>query len=125
MPGAVVHLIAGSAMFFIGWFYYSKYFETDQRIKELIILACVCLVFSILPDIVLVIYYTTYFVSFETSLFYHDLVSIILVPIAIISLFTLKYILKFKRKHMLILGIWCVLLHIAMDLFIEESGIWI
>ena len=125
MPGVIVHLIAGSSMFLIGWLYYSKYFETDQKSKELLILAFVCLVFSILPDFVLAIYYTTYFVSFETALFYHDLVSIILLPIAIISLFTLKYLLNFNRKHILIIGIWCILLHIGMDLFIEESGIWI
>ena len=125
MPGGLVHLVAGTAMFVIGRYYYKDYFEGVNKTKESILLLIVCLFFSILPDFFLIIYYTTHVLPFEVFLTYHDLVLLISGPIAIITLLILKYWINIKRKPLLIMGMWCILLHITMDLFIPETGIWI
>jgi uncharacterized membrane-anchored protein len=125
MPGGLVHLAAGTAMFVIGRYYYKDYFEGVNKTKESILLLIVCLFFSILPDFFLIIYYTTHVLPFEVFLAYHDLVLLISGPIAIITLLILKYWINIKRKPLLIMGMWCILLHITMDLLIPETGIWI
>jgi len=125
MPGALLHLAAGTAMFGIGRFYFKSYFEGDNKTKESILLLVVCLFFSIIPDFFLIIYYTTYILPFEVLLTYHDVVLLISGPIAIVTLLILKYWVNIERKPLLIMGIWCILLHIIMDLFIPDTGIWI
>ncbi len=50
MPGALIHLAAGTAMFFIGRLYFKNYFEGENKSKETILLLVVCLFFSIIPD---------------------------------------------------------------------------
>lgn len=124
MPGALSHLIAGSAMFIIGRYYFKSYFDEPEKAKKLLLLAVVCLIFSVIPDFVLIIYYTTHVLSFCELLPYHDLVLLISGPIAIIGLLILKFGVDIKTKPVWIMGLWCILLHIAMDLFIQEHGIW-
>jgi hypothetical protein len=123
MPGAIPHLIAGSAMFFIGRYYFKSYFDGDNKLKEKILLAFICLLFSILPDFILVIYYTTHVLPFCTFLPFHDLVHIIFSPIAIIILLILKFKVNTKREPIWIMGLWCIILHIVMDLFLSEHGV--
>ena len=125
MPGALPHLLAGSAMFIIGRYYFRRYFDGDNKTKELILLAIVCLICSLLPDIILVIYYTTHISPFETLLPYHDFLHLIFTPIAIAILLTLKYIVNTKRGTIWVMGLWAIILHIIMDLFIQEHGVWI
>ena len=125
MPGALIHLAAGTAMFVIGRYYFKNYFIGDNKTKENIILLFSCLFFSIIPDFFLIIYYTTHVLPFEVFLNYHDIVLLISGPLAIIALLILKYKVNMKRKPILIMGMWCILLHITMDLFIPETGIWI
>ena len=125
MPGALVHLAAGTTMFVIGRYYFKNYFISDNKTKENILLLFACLFFSIIPDFFLIIYYTTYILPFEVFLNYHDLVLLISGPLALIVLLILKYKVNIKRKPILIMGMWCILLHITMDLFISETGIWI
>lgn len=125
MPGAVYHLAAGIALAVIGRLYFNNYFEKNNKIKENIILLFVCLFFSIIPDFFLIIYYTTYILSYETFLIYHDLVLLISGPLAIIILLILKFRINIQRKPILIMGMFCILLHIIMDLFIQDLSIWI
>ena len=125
MPGAFPHLVAGSAMFIIGRYFFKDYFSGNDKVKEQILLAVVCLSFSLLPDFFLVIYYTTHVLSFSTFVPYHNLSHLIFSPIAIIALLILKYWGKTKREPIWIMGLLSIVLHIIMDLFIPESGIWI
>jgi len=122
MPGAIPHLIAGSAMFIIGRYYYRSYFDGDNKFKEKILLAVVCLSFSILPDFFLLIYYTTHILPFFTFLPFHDFLHIIFSPIAILVLLILKFKVNAKREPIWIMGIWCIIIHLIIDLFIPEHG---
>jgi len=125
MPGALLHLIAGCVMFIVGRFYFKNYFDGYDKTKERFLLAIVCISFSLLNDFGLIIYYTTHILPFETFLQYHDFVFLISAPIAIGGLVILKFWGNIKRKPIWIMGLWCILLHIAMDLFIQESGVWL
>jgi len=125
MPGAILHLAAGIALAVIGRYYFKSYFEGDNKTKENILLLVVCLFFSIIPDFFLIIYYTTYILPYETFLIYHNLILLISGPLAITILLILKYRVDIERKPILIMGMWCILLHITMDLFITDISIWI
>ncbi len=122
MPGAIPHLIAGGAMFIIGRYYYRNYFDGEDKFKERILLAAVCLSFSIVPDIILAVYYTTHISAFYTLLPLHNFVHLIFSPIAIIVLLVLKFKVNVKREPIWIMGLWCIILHLVMDLFISEHG---
>ena len=103
MPGALFHLTAGIIMFFIGCYYFKSYFDRNDKIKERLLLAVACLVFSFIPDFFLIIHYISYMVisymvPFETFLKYHDFAHILLGPITIFSLIILNYIVNLKRK---------------------------
>jgi uncharacterized membrane-anchored protein len=125
MPGIIPHLIAGSAMAIIGRYYFKSYFDGKEKTKEKLLLAAVCLSFSILPDFLLVTYYSTKISAFEFFLPFHNIVHIIIGPIAIVFLIVLKYGIETKRKPIWAMGLWSILLHLVMDLFILESSIWI
>ena len=122
MSGAIPDLIAGSAMFFIGRYYFKNYFDGDHKKKERLILAAVCLSFSLIPDFFLGIYYTTHILPFDFLKPFHIFSHLIFSPIAIAVLLILKYLVDTKREPVWIMGLWCVVLHIAMDLFIQEIG---
>ena len=124
MPGAIPHLIAGCTMFFIGRYFFKNYFDGKDKLKERLLLAGVCLSFSFLPDFFLIIYYLTGIFPKENFVIFHDLFSLILLPIAIVGLIILKYIVNTKRGPIWIMGCFCILLHITMDFFIEETGVW-
>lgn len=125
MPGELVHLAAGSAMFIIGRYYFKSYFDGDDKTKERYFLAFACLFFSCIPDFVLIIYYTTHILPFDTMWPYQTLVNLLFVPIAIVVLLTLRYLVNIERKPIWIMGMWCILLHITMDQFIPDTSIWI
>jgi len=122
MPGVIVHLIAGSAMFFIGRYYFKNYFDGGHKKKERLLLAAVCLSFSLIPDLFLGIYYTTHILSFDFLVPYHTFTHFIFSPIAIAVLLILKYLVNINREPVWVMGLWCVVLHIVMDLFIPEIG---
>ena len=127
MPGALTHLAAGAAMFIIGRFYFKNYFEgVKNKNKESLILLFVCLFFSVIPDFFLIIYYLTYILPFEVFLIYHYLVIIVSGPLAIAIILILKYQqVNIKRKPIIMMGMWCILLHIAVDIFIANNTIFI
>jgi len=123
MPGAIPHLIAGGAMFIIGRLYYSSYFDGKDKFKERLLLATVCLIFSLIPDFILAIYYTTHISGFYSLLPLHNFVHLIFTPIAIIVLIILKLKVNVKREPIWIIGLWCIIVHIVMDLFIQEHSV--
>jgi len=125
MPGMIPHLIAGSAMSITGRYYFKSYFDGNDKVKERLLLFVVCLSFTFIPDFFLIIHYTTHILSFEAALPYHNFTLFVSAPIAIGGLVILKIWDNVKRKPVWIIGLWCILLHVVMDLFIGESGVWI
>ena len=124
MPGILSHMIAGCAMVIIGRYYYRSYFEGDNKTKKLLLLVVVCLSFSFLPDFLLGIHYTTHIFSRSTILPYHVLIQYYLIPITIVGLVVI-YLVNPKRKPVWIMGLWAIILHIAMDLFIPFKSLFI
>ena len=124
MPGILSHLIAGCTMFFIGRYYYHSYFEGDTKTKELLILAVVCISFSFIPDIFLGIHYTTHIFSRCTMMPYHKFIHVALIPIVIVALLII-YLINPKRKPILAMGLWAIILHIVMDSFIYTKSLFI
>lgn len=122
MPGLIPHLIAGISLYFMGIFYFRSYFKENNN---KILLAVVCITFSIIPDVFLGIYYTTNLLSFKTLLPYHVFTHIILTPIAIIIFTILLLRFDTKRKPIWIIGILALLLHIVMDLLMHETNLFI
>ncbi len=121
MPGLIPHLIAGTALYFIGIFCYRSYFKENNKL----LLAFVCFSFSLLPDLFLGLYYTTHLLSFETLLPYHVFTHLILTPIAIIIFTILLLRFDTKRKPIWIIGIAALIVHIVMDLLIQETNLFI
>jgi len=122
MPGLIPHLIAGAALYFIGIFYFRPYFKENNN---KLLLAIVCLTFSVIPDLFLGIYYTTHLLSFNTLLPYHVFTHLILTPTVILVFTLLLLKIDTKRKPIWIMGIWALLVHIVMDLLIQETNLFI
>lgn len=125
MAGLIPHLIAGCALYLIGRYYFKTYFESDNKTKKQLILAIICLAFSLVPDIFLGTYYTTHILSFDTLMPYQIFAHYILIPIAIALLALLIFRFDTKRKPIWIMGIAALALHFIMDLFLEEAGLFI
>lgn len=125
MPGALPHLLAGCSIYIIGRYYYKNYFGGDNKTKERILLALTCLFCSFIVDFVLIFYYITHFYSFDYLCPIHSFVHFLFLIFAIISLFILIVIENIKRKPILIMGMWAIILHVTMDIFIPDTGIWI
>ena len=122
MPGFLPHFIAGTAMFFIGRYYYRNYFEGETG--KTLLLLFVCISFSFVVDFFLIIYYTTKIMPFEVLLRYHNLAHFLAGPIVILLLVFLNFFTDLKRKPIWIVGLWAILLHLAMDVFLPECGVW-
>jgi hypothetical protein len=125
MPGAIPHLIVAITMIVIGRYYFKNYFNKSEKIKKLLILAIVCLIFGFIPDFFLIIYYTTHVFSFCEILPFHNFILTISGPVAIIGLLILIFKVDIKTKPIWIMGMWCILLHVILDLFIPDTSIWI
>ncbi len=124
MPGLSIHLIAGYTLLLIGRYYYRNYF-TDDKTKELMLLAAVCLFFSIIPDFFLGTHYTTHIFPREILKPYHNLTHLLLFPVDIIGLLALRFLINTKRKPIWIMGLWAIILHITMDFFIPSTSVLI
>ena len=124
MPTIIPHFAAGCALFIIGRFYFKDYFDGKDKTGERYYLFCVCVICSFIPDFILVFYYTTKIYSYETWSPYHIFAHYILGLVAVILLLALKYRIDVKRKPLWIMGLWAILLHVVMDMFVPESGVW-
>ena len=121
MPGVIPHLIAGSALYLIGRVSFRTYFKGDQKHKKKILLAIVCLTFSILPDFFLGIYYLTHLKPASILMPYQVFSHLVLTPIAIGVLIPI-ILVDAKRRPIWIMGASALVLHIILDLFIIETN---
>jgi len=120
MPGIISHTLTGIILSIIGRFYFKNYF--DNEYKKQLFLVITCLSFSILPDIFLGIYYTTHILPFDVLARFHFFAHIAFSPIAIVVLILMR--VDMKRKPYWAMGLWSIILHLSMDLFIQETGPW-
>ena len=125
MPGIIPHLLAGTGMFLIGEFYFHYKSKTDHPLTDHILLLGVTLFFSLFPDFPLGLYYMFGIFSPNILMEYHDFLHNIMTPLSIGGLLVIKYIVNTKKEPIWIMGIICVLLHITMDAYIHEGGLWI
>jgi len=121
MPGLLPHLLAGSALYLIGRYSFRTYFKNDQKHKKVLLLAFVCLTFSLIPDFFLGIYYLTHLETFNILIPYQHFTHLILTPIAIGVLLFL-FLFDTKRRPLWIMGASALVLHIIMDLLIIETN---
>jgi membrane-bound metal-dependent hydrolase YbcI (DUF457 family) len=120
MPGIIPHAIAGCTLFIIGRFYFKHYFDGDENKHKRILLFIGCLFFTFIPDFFLAIYYTTHLFPRDVLMPYHILTSLALLPIAIggLIIFTLS---NTKYKPIWIMGMLAILVHITMDMIIQNE----
>ena len=124
MPGVIPHLVAGFAMFFIGLFCFRKYFA-DKNASEKMLLLGVCLLFSCVPDFFGGLYHVFHLLPFETVEPYHFSLHLIITPVSLVVLLLLKFKFDVKREPIWVMGFCCIVVHIVMDLFINEGSMWI
>jgi hypothetical protein len=121
MPGVIIHLLTGSALYLIGRVTFRTYFKDHQKLRKNLRLAVLCLTFSILPDFFLGIYYLTHLEPASVMMPYQIFTHLVLTPIAIVVLLFIVIFDK-KRRPLWLLGALALLLHIVLDLFIQEAN---
>jgi membrane-bound metal-dependent hydrolase YbcI (DUF457 family) len=121
MPGAVIHLATGSILYVIGRISFRTFFKGDQKLKKELLLVAVCLLFSILPDFFLGIYYLTHLEPESVLMRYQEFSHLILTPVAIGVLIPIILLDK-KRRPIWLMGAIALILHIIMDLYIGETN---
>ena len=125
MPGIIPHLITGLGFYLVGEVYYK--FASKKKINKVdhILLLGVCLTFSLIPDFPLGIYYIFHIFTLDVSKYYHTLLHNIITPISLIVLVALIFLRKNKRTPIWVLGMICIIVHIIMDSYIHEGGLWL
>jgi membrane-bound metal-dependent hydrolase YbcI (DUF457 family) len=123
MPGLLPHLFAGISLYCIGRLYFKKYFINNPNDNYLLFL--ICLLFSIIPDLFLGIYYTTHVLSFNTLKEYHNMTHYLFSPIAFILLIIAICWRGLSKRPIWIMGLFAIGIHILMDIFIDEFGVLI
>jgi dolichyl-phosphate-mannose--protein O-mannosyl transferase len=119
MPGVIPHLIAGSILYLIGRVTFRSYFEGDQKLRKNLLLAAVCLVFSLASDFFLAVYYLTHLVPVTILMSYQRFTHQYLTPLAIGLLIPILIVDR-KRRPLWIMGVFALALHLAMDLIAQS-----
>lgn len=125
MPGFIPHFIAGNAMFLIGSYIIQSHTQLEFTRSKQLLLYFICIVCSIIPDFPLALYYGLHIGSYKLLIQPHAYLHRIISPLAVILFIIVSLITPLKNRSIWIIGIICILLHILMDAFISETGIWI
>lgn len=125
MPGFIPHFIAGNAMFLIGSYVIQNHTSLELTRKKHVLFYLICIATSIIPDFPLALYYAFHIGSYELLVQPHATLHYIISPLAVVFFITLNFIFPVKNKPIWIFGILCILLHIILDSFIQETGVWI
>lgn len=123
MPGIASHLLAGGIMTLIGLLIFRNFLNEDNTIKRHLLLFLTCMFFSFIPDIFLGIYYATQILPKDVLVPYHLISHRIVAPIGIIVLIGMS-IMDRKRMPYWIMGLLSLVVHLLMDLYIEETGLY-
>jgi hypothetical protein len=118
MSGVIIHLIAGSALYFIGRYSFNNYFTDVRKLKKEILFLFVCLFFSLIPDFFLALYYLTHLAPISVLMSYQEVTHLYLTPL-VIGLLIPILIRDRKRRPFWIMGISALTLHLAMDVFVQ------
>jgi hypothetical protein len=121
MPGALIHLAAGAALYLIGRVTFQRYFNGEQKLKRNLLLLFVCLFFSMVPDFFMGIYYLTHLEPAAVLMPYQILTHLIITPVVIAILSALSYLDRVRRPLWL-MGATALIVHIILDLLIKESN---
>jgi hypothetical protein len=124
MPGVLTHLTAGIIIFAFSSLILKKIYNEKYTRLNLFLLGGVCIVFSIVPDFPLGLYYALGLFSYDSLLEYHILVHKIISPVAIVGFLLLRFSVNMKREFIWEIGIFCIIVHVVMDMFIQDHGIW-
>lgn len=124
MPGFFPHFLAGNALFLMGK-YYMHVKDTNVTVKKQLGLYTICIISSIIPDTFLGVYYTLHIGNPALIGTMHTFLHYIISPTSLFIFLILDVISPLKYKFFWIIGIICILVHVIMDVFIQETGIWI
>jgi len=122
MPGLIPHLLVGSILFLIGRVSFRTYFKDDQKLKKNLLLAIICITFSLLPDFFLGVYYLTHLEPESVLMPYQVFTHLVITPISI-GVFIPIILLDRKRRPIWTMGAIALFLHIIMDLLIVETNL--
>ncbi len=125
MPGIIPHLLAGTSMFLVGEFYFHYKSKIIHPPVDHVLLLGVTLFFSLFPDFPLGLYYMFNLYSPEILMDFHITLHTIITPLSLAGLLIIKYVVNTKKEPIWIMGIICILIHITMDTYIHEGGLWI
>jgi hypothetical protein len=125
MPGIIPHLLVGISLFLVGEFYFKIKTKEDIPLINHGLLGTVCVCFSFLPDFPLALFYVFHIYSFDVGVIFQEQFINLITPLSLISLILIKYIISTKREPIWMMGPIAILLHVIMDIHIEENGIWI
>lgn len=125
MPGFLPHFVIGNIIFLVGWQYLKRFSSEDYLKKDYIYLYAICLICSLIPDFPLGMYYLFDVSTFEFLVTYHIFIHLIISPLAVGFFIILNVLGIAKKKSFLLLGVFCIIIHIFMDAVIEEMGVWI
>jgi membrane-bound metal-dependent hydrolase YbcI (DUF457 family) len=121
MPGALIHLATGAALYLVGRISFKSFFTGDEKLKNNLLLLLVCLVFSMLPDFFMGIYYLTHLEPASVLMPYQIFTHLIITPAAIGVLLSISFLDRIRRPLWL-MGATALTLHIILDLFITETN---
>ena len=125
MPGFIPHFLTGNLIFLSSYIILSSIPSFQHRKKDTLFLYGVCIICSIIPDFPLGLYYLFHISDFNTLVEYHALLHKIISPAAVIIFILFSVFNIIKKKHIWIIGIVCIIIHIFLDATIEEMGVWI
>ena len=117
--------MVGIGFFLVGEVYYRFSYKTKINKVDHLLLLGVCLLFSLIPDFPLGLYYIFHILSRDVLLYYHWFLHQIITPISLLILLALFVLRKNKRTPIWIIGMICIIVHIIMDSYIHEGGLWL
>jgi len=121
MPGALIHLATGAALYLIGYVIFTSYTTGEHRLKHNLLLLLACIIFSMAPDFFLGIYYLTHLEPAVVLMPLQVLTHHVITPVVIGILFLVSFVDQ-KRRPLWLMGATALIVHILMDLFINETN---
>ena len=125
MPGFIPHFLAGHFIFLLSYGILYSYTSLEKTTNNTLLLYSVCIIFSIIPDFPLGLFYILNIGTFSSLLQYHALLHKIISPLAVSVFIVLSVFNIIRKKQIWIVGVFCIILHIFLDATIEEMGVWI